>query len=97
MRATYHYQLRKHLVGLAERYGIDYQLDIYPYYGSDASAAIRSYDIVHGLIVRELTLHTLLNARMNYRFLIRRSFCIGTFYRRWHKTCAEIIPCRVLT
>jgi putative aminopeptidase FrvX len=47
----YHYQLRKHLAGLAERYGIDYQLDIYPYYGSDASAAIRSgHDIVHGLI-----------------------------------------------
>ncbi|TCN22630.1 M42 family metallopeptidase [Mesobacillus foraminis] len=47
----YHYELRKHLVQLAETNGIDYKLDIYPYYGSDASAAIRSgHDIVHGLI-----------------------------------------------
>ncbi len=30
---------------------IDYKVDIYPYYGSDASAAIRSgNDIVHGLV-----------------------------------------------
>ncbi|MBP2240292.1 putative aminopeptidase FrvX [Cytobacillus eiseniae] len=47
----YHYQLRKHLVQLAKEHGIDYKLDIYPYYGSDASAAIRAgYDIIHGLI-----------------------------------------------
>ncbi|TSB44808.1 M42 family metallopeptidase [Alkalicoccobacillus porphyridii] len=47
----YHYLLRKHLVSLAEKSGIDYKLDIYPYYGSDASAAIRSgHDIVHGLV-----------------------------------------------
>lgn len=47
----YHYGLRKHLVKLAEEYNIEYKLDIYPYYGSDASAAIRSgHDIVHGLI-----------------------------------------------
>ncbi|UII57778.1 M42 family metallopeptidase [Cytobacillus spongiae] len=47
----YHYELRKNLVALAEENGISYQLDIYPYYGSDASAAIRSgHDIVHGLI-----------------------------------------------
>ncbi|KKE79585.1 M42 family metallopeptidase [Oceanobacillus caeni] len=47
----YHYELRKHLVRLAEENNIGYKLDIYPYYGSDASAAIRSgYDIVHGLI-----------------------------------------------
>jgi putative aminopeptidase FrvX len=47
----YHYLLRKHLVRLAETHGIDYKLDIYPYYGSDASAAIRSgHDIVHGLV-----------------------------------------------
>lgn len=47
----YHFGLRKHLVSLAEAHDIDYQLDIYPYYGSDASAAIRSgHDIVHGLI-----------------------------------------------
>src|SRR5699024_8095972 len=47
----YHYGLRKHLVQLAEKNSIGYQLDIYPYYGSDASAAIRSgHDIIHGLI-----------------------------------------------
>lgn len=38
----YHYGLRKHLVQLAEANKIDYKLDIYPYYGSDASAAIRA-------------------------------------------------------
>ncbi|WP_394583831.1 M42 family metallopeptidase [Cytobacillus firmus] len=47
----YHYELRKRLVQLAEENGIGYKLDIYPFYGSDASAAIRSgHDIVHGLI-----------------------------------------------
>ncbi len=47
----YHYQLRQHLVKLAQENQIDYKLDIYPYYGSDASAAIRSgHDIKHGLI-----------------------------------------------
>ncbi|MCA1059427.1 M42 family metallopeptidase [Rossellomorea aquimaris] len=47
----YHYGLRKHLISLAEEHGIDYKVDIYPYYGSDASAAIRAgFDIVHGLI-----------------------------------------------
>ncbi|WML27052.1 M42 family metallopeptidase [Neobacillus sp. OS1-33] len=47
----YHFELRKNLVRLAEENKIDYKLDIYPFYGSDASAAIRSgHDIVHGLI-----------------------------------------------
>lgn len=47
----YHYELRKNLTNLAKEHNIGYQLDIYPYYGSDASAAIRSgNDIVHGLI-----------------------------------------------
>lgn len=47
----YHYGLRKRLVELAESNNIGYKLDIYPYYGSDASAAIKSgHDIVHGLI-----------------------------------------------
>jgi putative aminopeptidase FrvX len=47
----YHYELRKQLVRLAEENNVEYKLDIYPYYGSDASAAIRSgHDIVHGLI-----------------------------------------------
>lgn len=47
----YHYGLRKHLVNLAKANDIEYKVDIYPYYGSDASAAIRSgHDIIHGLI-----------------------------------------------
>ena len=36
---------------LAKQHQVDYRVDIYPYYGSDASAAIRAgFDIVHGLI-----------------------------------------------
>ncbi|MEH7443969.1 M42 family metallopeptidase [Bacillus sp. JJ1122] len=47
----YHYELRKRLTQLAIDHQIGYKLDIYPYYGSDASAAIRSgNDIIHGLI-----------------------------------------------
>ncbi|RKL68280.1 peptidase M42 [Salipaludibacillus neizhouensis] len=47
----YHFELRKRLVALAKENGIGYKVDIYPYYGSDASAAIRAgNDIVHGLI-----------------------------------------------
>ncbi|MDM5315910.1 M42 family metallopeptidase [Fictibacillus sp. b24] len=47
----YHFALRKHLVALAEKHNIGYKVDIYPYYGSDATAAIRAgADIVHGLI-----------------------------------------------
>ncbi|OZM57680.1 peptidase M42 [Lottiidibacillus patelloidae] len=47
----YHKKLRQHLVQLAEENEIKYKVDIYPYYGSDATAAIRAgHDIVHGLI-----------------------------------------------
>lgn len=47
----YHYGMRKHLVQLAEANGLHYQVDIYPYYNSDASTALRAgYDIIHGLI-----------------------------------------------
>lgn len=47
----YHYELRKKLIELCEKNNIQYKVDLYPYYGSDASAAIRSgSDIVHGLI-----------------------------------------------
>lgn len=46
----YHYALTHQLVSLAKANGIDYKLDIYPYYGSDASAAIRAgYDVRHAL------------------------------------------------
>ncbi|MFI3116997.1 M42 family metallopeptidase [Streptococcus suis] len=47
----YHYELRQHLIALAEREGIPYKLDIYPYYGSDASAAMRAgADVKHALL-----------------------------------------------
>ncbi len=46
----YHYALTQHLVGLAKNKDIAYKLDIYPYYGSDASAAIRAgFDVRHAL------------------------------------------------
>ena len=46
----YHYALTRHLVDLAKTKNIDYKLDIYPYYGSDASAAIRAgFDVRHAL------------------------------------------------
>ncbi|MFP7333200.1 M42 family metallopeptidase [Shouchella clausii] len=47
----YHYGLRTHLVSLCKQESIPYKLDIYPYYSSDASAAIKAgHDLVHGLI-----------------------------------------------
>jgi len=46
----YHYGLTQHLVGLAKQKDIPFKLDIYPYYGSDASAAIRAgFDVRHAL------------------------------------------------
>lgn len=47
----YHYGLRQHLVKLAQEKEIPYKLDIYPYYGSDASAAMRAgHEIRHALL-----------------------------------------------
>lgn len=47
----YHLGLRQHLVQLCQEKEIPYQLDIYPYYGSDASAAMSAgADVKHGLI-----------------------------------------------
>lgn len=47
----YHLGLRNNLVQLAKDNDIDYKLDIYPYYSSDATAAIRAgHDIIHGLV-----------------------------------------------
>lgn len=47
----YHYELRQHLVALANKENIPYKLDIYPYYGSDASAAMRAgSDVRHALL-----------------------------------------------
>lgn len=47
----YDYELRKRLVNLAKDQGLSYKIDIYPYYGSDGSAALRAgHDIKVGLI-----------------------------------------------
>ena len=47
----YNYTLRQHLVDLAKEKEIDYRLDIYPFYGSDASAAMRAgADVKHALL-----------------------------------------------
>ncbi|NLV88220.1 MAG: M42 family metallopeptidase [Tissierellia bacterium] len=47
----YDYELRKRLINLAKENNIDYKVDIYPYYGSDGSAALRAgYDFKVGLI-----------------------------------------------
>lgn len=47
----YHLGLRNHFVSLCKEKEIPYQLDIYPFYSSDASAAMRAgADVRHGLI-----------------------------------------------
>ena len=47
----YHYATVSALVATAEEQGIDFAIDIYPHYGSDADAALDAgYDIRHALI-----------------------------------------------
>ncbi|SEK29197.1 Putative aminopeptidase FrvX [Carnobacterium iners] len=47
----YHYLLRKQLTNLCIEGSIPYRLDIYPFYGSDASAAMKAgADVRHALI-----------------------------------------------
>lgn len=47
----YNYDLTGRLIALAERHNLDYAADVYPYYGSDADAALDAgYDLRHGLI-----------------------------------------------
>ncbi len=47
----YHHGLSKHLRKLAKENEIAHKVDIYPYYGSDASAAVRAgADVAHALI-----------------------------------------------
>lgn len=45
------YEVTTALIQTARDAGLDYAVDIYPHYGSDADAALRSgYDVKHGLI-----------------------------------------------
>ena len=47
----YSYDLVGKLIAAAEKTGADYAVDVYPYYGSDVEATLRSgFDIRHGLI-----------------------------------------------
>ncbi len=47
----YNYDVVKGLIEAAKRMNADYAVDIYPFYGSDVEATLRSgYDIRHGLI-----------------------------------------------
>ncbi|KEI07649.1 aminopeptidase [Clostridium sp. K25] len=47
----YDYNLRKKLITLCEKNNINYKIDIYPHYGSDASAALRAgWDLKTALI-----------------------------------------------
>lgn len=47
----YHYEFRQHLVELCKKHDIAYKLDIYPFYGSDASAAMSAgAEIKHALL-----------------------------------------------
>jgi len=47
----YHLGLRRHLVELARQLGLHYKVDIYPFYNSDVSAALKAgHDVVHGLV-----------------------------------------------
>ena len=47
----YDYEFTSRLINLAKDAGLNYAVDIYPFYGSDASAAVRAgHDVVFGLI-----------------------------------------------
>lgn len=50
-RGPYHYDVVSGLINAAKAGGVDYAVDVYPYYGSDADAALGAgYDARHGLI-----------------------------------------------
>lgn len=46
----YNYAMTCRLKELAVKHGLGYAVDVYPYYGSDCSAAVRCSDIRHALI-----------------------------------------------
>lgn len=50
-RGPYDYDITNKLIDLAKENKLNYAIDIYPYYGSDADAALAAgYDLKHGLI-----------------------------------------------
>ena len=47
----YNYELTGELIATAKAQNLDYAIDVYPHYGSDVEATLRSgYDVRHGLI-----------------------------------------------
>lgn len=50
-RGPYNYKVVSDLIAAAKRQKIDFAVDVYPYYGSDADVALTAgYDVKHGLI-----------------------------------------------
>ena len=49
--APYTYEIVTNLINAAKRQKLDFAVDVYPYYGSDADAALTAgHDVKHGLI-----------------------------------------------
>ena len=47
----YDYDVTSKLVALAKSHNLNYAVDVYPHYGSDVEASLKSgYDIRHGLV-----------------------------------------------
>ncbi len=50
-RGPYNYEVVGNLIAAAKAAGVDFAVDVYPHYGSDADAALSAgYDVKHGLI-----------------------------------------------
>lgn len=50
-RGPYNYEVVSNLIAAAKRQNLDFAVDVYPYYGSDADVALVSgHDVKHGLI-----------------------------------------------
>lgn len=47
----YDYELTTHLINLAKENSLNYAVDIYPYYGSDVSAALRGGNDIKGALI----------------------------------------------
>lgn len=50
-RGPYNYDVVSNLIATAQKHNLDYAVDVYPHYGSDADVALTAgYDVRHGLI-----------------------------------------------
>ncbi|MDD4388965.1 MAG: M20/M25/M40 family metallo-hydrolase, partial [Bacilli bacterium] len=49
--SPYDFDITNHLVKIAKKLKLSYALDIYPYYGSDVSAALRSGNNIKGALI----------------------------------------------